>query len=101
MSSSNLTDVNETVMEFIIQDVKHLDIRGNTLKSLSQAVKNMKGASKLWISDNPYECNCHMLWMKDWLAETTNVQDKDNVTCLKHKTNGELIHLKTATWGSI
>ena len=100
LSSSSITDIEEKVIETITKCVKHLDIRGNTLKQIPQNIKKMKDGAKLWMSNNPYECNCDMLWMKDWLVETAIVQDKDNVTCSTNQANGKLTHLKTATINS-
>ena len=81
LSSSNIIDIDKNVLEAIIKDVKHLDIRGNKLRSLPQTITKANITNKLWISNNPYECNCDMIWMKDWLMDTKNVMDKDNVTC--------------------
>ena len=78
-------------MEFIIKSVKHLDIRGNNLTSLPETITKANKTNKLWISGNPYECNCDMLWMKDWLMDTRNVMDKDNVTCSGKTIKGEII----------
>ena len=44
-------------MEVIVKCVKHLNIRGNNLKSLPQTIKNVAAENKLWVSRNPYECN--------------------------------------------
>ena len=81
LSSSQITEINEIVMEFINTNVKHLDVRGNNLKTLPQTITKANSMTKLWISDNPYQCECDFLWMKDWLVRTKNVVDKENVTC--------------------
>ena len=67
LSSSEIHYINEKVMEVIMNSPKHLDIRGNKLKSLPGTITNVNETSKLWISDNPYECNCYMIWMKVWV----------------------------------
>ena len=90
LSTSEITEIDEAVMEVIVKNVKHLDIRGNNLKNLPQIIKNVPAENKLWISGNPYECNCDTLWMKDWLMDTRNVMDKDNVTCSKNKVKGKI-----------
>ena len=93
LSSSHITEIDETVMEVIVKSVKHLDIRGNNLKSLPQTIKNVATENKLWVSRNPYECNCDTLWMKDWLIDNKNVMDKDNVTCSENKVKGKINHI--------
>ena len=89
LRSSNIREIDEKVMKLIIKNVKYLDIRGNYLKKIPQIITKANNISELWISDNPFECNCDMFWMKDWLMGTRNVQDKDNVTCLQNKGKGE------------
>ena len=76
-------------MEVIVKSLKYLDIRRNYLKEIPDIIKKGNNMTKMWISDNPYECNCDMLWMKDWLINATNVEDKDNVTCLHNEVKGE------------
>ena len=70
LSSSHITEINEIVMEFITTNVKHFDVRGNNLKTLPQTITKANNMTKLWITDNPYQCECDLLWMKDWLVRT-------------------------------
>ena len=93
LSSSDITDIDEKVMEVVINSVKHLDIRGNNLRTLPETIRNVNGVSKLWISDNPYECNCDMIWMKNWLVGNENIVDKDNVSCSGGKVEGKINHI--------
>ena len=88
LSSSYITDIDDTVMAITAKSVKNFDIRKNQLKTLPRTIRNVNESSKFWISDNPYECNCDMIWMKDWLVDTNNIQDKDNVTCSAGKMKG-------------
>ena len=84
ISSSNITEIYET---FIIENIKSLDIRGNKLQILPRKIKTLNRTSKLWISGNPYQCNCDMLWMKNWLIDAENIMDKNNITCSSGKIN--------------
>ena len=84
-------------MEVILRNVKHLDIRGNNLKEIPQIIAKVNITSKLWISNNPYECNCDMMWMKDWLMDNKNVVDKKNVTCSRNTAKGEINHIHQLT----
>ena len=88
--SSHITHIDDT---FIAENLKSLDIRENKLKTLPRTIADMNNSSKLWISDNPYECNCDMIWMKDWLIDAKNVMDKKNVTCSSGKIKGEKKHI--------
>ena len=89
LSSSNIREIDERMMKANFESVKYLDIRRNYLKEIPQMITKTNNISKLWLSDNPFECHCDMLWMKDWLIDARNVQDKDNVTCLHNKVKGE------------
>ena len=93
LSSNKIKEIDETVMEIIMKHVNHLDISRNYLKILPQTITIVNGTSQLWISNNPYECNCDMLWMKDWLLDTTSVQDKENVTCSTGQNEGKAINI--------
>ena len=86
-SSNNIEYIEEKVIKAIAKSVMYVDIRGNKLKTLPRAITSMNGSTKLWISDNPYECSCDTLWMKDWLIDNKNVQDKYNVVCSTGKLN--------------
>ena len=86
ISSSNITYIDKTV---IVENVKSLDISGNKLKTLPQTITTINSTTELWISDNPYECNCDMIWMKNWLIDATNVLDKRNVMCSSNKIKGK------------
>ena len=81
LSSSNIVGITERVMEVIIQNVKYLDIMGNNVTEIPRIITKANNLTELWISKNPYECHCDMLWMKNWLTNTSYVMDKDNVTC--------------------
>ena len=93
LSSSHITQIDETVMAVIVTNINHLDISRNYLKTLPETIKNINDSSKLRISNNPYKCNCDMMWMKDWLIDNKNVVDKENATCSGGKLKGEIIHI--------
>ena len=90
LSSSKIEEIDETVMEVILENVQSLDIRGNKIQTLPRTIANINGSSELWISGNPYECNCDMIWMKDWLVDSKNVMDKINVKCSSNKIKGKI-----------
>ena len=89
LRSSHITQIDETVMEVIMHNVKNLDIRDNKFKALPKSIVKANKTTELLISENPYECNCDMLWMKDWLIDARNVVDKKNVTCSSNKIKGK------------
>ena len=89
ISSSNIKDIDEKVMEVILHNMESLDIQKNKLKTLPKSIVEGNNTNKLWLSDNPYECNCDMIWMKDWLVGAKNVVDKEKIMCSVGKGKGE------------
>ena len=67
--------------------ITEFDISNNLLKSVPREIVRTTKTIKIWLSKNPYMCNCDMLWMVDWLANVTLpsgehvVQDYKDVTC--------------------
>ena len=89
MSSSNIESIDNDVIREMTKTLKYLDISNNTLQYLPKEIQNTNNLTKLWISDNPYTCDCDMLWMRDWLIDATNVIDKEHVTCHSGKLIGK------------
>ena len=89
MSSSNIVRIDKSVIREMTKTVKYLDISKNKLQYLPKEIKDTNNMTKLWISNNPYTCNCDMVWMRDWLLDAENIMDKENVKCHSGKWNGE------------
>ena len=65
----------------------YLDLRNNNISSISQKfAEELKGYSntdhklshlqQIWLSDNPYHCDCNMAWMIGWLHNFTTLLGK-------------------------
>ena len=81
LSLSQVISVDQIVMEAILKNVQQLDLRGNKLKILPKSIMKAHKTTKLWLSENPFECNCDMLWIRDWLLNTGNIMDIENTNC--------------------
>ncbi len=104
MTGNNLQESTDVKLDLI--GVNHIDLRGNHIQKISDNLfkevfliadtvklsdnylrqlpsflQQTKIAATLWLGNNPFDCNCNMMWMKDWLQSTTNVMDKENITC--------------------
>ena len=88
MSTSNIRYINGDVISTIQENIKYLNIANNSMKYLPRAIAVSHNITELRISNNPYECNCDMMWMRDWLVQATNVKDKENATCSTGKMKG-------------
>ena len=82
LSSSNLKEISDQVLNAKMTNIRYIDISNNNLKELPSSVASMINLTELRISGNPYDCNCDMMWMRDWLVEATNVMDKEGIKCV-------------------
>ena len=80
LSFNNITSISNRAMSTLLNNTQYLNIANNALKTLPRSVENYKNA-QLLISNNTYECKCSMLWMRDWLAESTNVVHGHSIRC--------------------
>ncbi len=77
----NIKSVQEATLKSLLQNAKVLDMRSNKLTSLSSFFETQRMETKLWLGNNPYECNCDMIWISVWLQNATNIMDKENISC--------------------
>ena len=78
----------------LLRNTTHLDLRNNNLKYLPESITKSDLSTKLWLSRNPYKCDCEMMWMREWLVGQNNVQDKEDIVCIKGKMKG-ILHFCT------
>ena len=81
ISSSKITRVSTNITELMTEGKTYFNLRNNSLRNLPEVITNTRNTTELWIAENPYECNCDMIWMRDWLVQATNVMDKENAIC--------------------
>ena len=86
MSFNNITSISNSAMSILLNNTQCLNIEHNALKTLPRSVKNYH--AELWISHNPYECKCSMLWLRDWLVQSTNVMNGHSIKCKTGKKIG-------------
>ncbi len=88
LERSDISYVTEEAMKMFLSKANVLSLAHNKMKSSPRSVAENKTQTQLWLGDNPYDCNCHMMWMRDWLLNATNVMDKDNFKCAAGKYKG-------------
>ncbi len=86
---SNITDVSDQVCKIILSNADSINLSGNKLRSVSCLLKVAKLRTKLLLSNNPFDCNCDMMWMRDWLQNASNVMNKENITCSTERWEGK------------
>ena len=88
LNKSRVSSVSDDAMILMLQNLKTLNLANNILEILPRSITKAKNDTKLWISNNSYDCNCDMMWMRDWLVKVTNVVDKEQVVCRSGKMIG-------------
>ena len=60
-----------------LKNLTWLNISNNSLKTLPRDIVTLTGLTQVWLSRNPFTCNCDMLWMVDWMTNFTTDPDSD------------------------
>ena len=47
--------------------LKWLDLSYNRLPAIPEKFKTLKNIEKVWLGGNPFNCDCKMVWMIEWL----------------------------------
>ena len=70
----------------------------NKLTSIPRGIREMTSIEKLWLSENPFQCDCAMFWMITWLRNFTTpsgeriVLDSDWMRCNNGRLRGRPIY---------
>ena len=92
LNNSRLSGITKAVMRSMLKNIKTLVLKNNDLKILPRSIIEANNETKLWLSNNSYDCNCDMMWMRDWLVKATNVMDKEEIVCSKGKVIGRHVY---------
>ena len=90
LRKSRVLGITDGAMRSILMNLKTFNLSNNVLKCLPLSIRETDNNTKLWISNNSYDCNCDMMWMSDWLVKATNVIDKEKVVCASGKMIGSM-----------
>ncbi len=90
----NIRHISDGAWKSLLQNLGTLDLSWNKLRYISDILQTGTYKRHIWLSNNPFLCNCDMMWMRDWLLNATNVMDKENITCASGEWKG-----KTAVQG--
>ena len=52
-----------------------LDLSANSITALPTKLSILSSLKRLWLSGNPYVCDCTTMWMKDWVTFMTSYQN--------------------------
>lgn len=94
LANNNLTSIcDDTLNKLFGSNLQVFDLRNNSLSTLPEKIANFTSLTEMWLSGNPFVCNCSMIWMKQWMDNYNKsgnrvIKDYVNVSC----SNGQLIH---------
>ena len=89
MHQSNLIHLSKEFLEDLntSKTMRWLDFSQNDFKTLPQTISQITNLDKIWLSGNPFHCDCSMIWMTKWLNNYTTpsgthiIQDYQFVKC--------------------
>ncbi len=99
--SSRLTRICDDTLGDILnsQTLKQLDVSKNNIHHFSTVwMKKSRILDQIWLSGNPAECGCDMIWMADWLENATTrsgsrlVKDYRDLACSSQTKNGTPVY---------
>ena len=92
LSSNNIKSITSDAITGMLKNTRLIDLGNNSLKYLPKAISSDRNRSvSFFISGNPYECNCDMLWMRDWLLTDGTVFDTPYIKCGNGKMKGNYL----------
>ena len=72
----------------LFNNVSEIDLRHNGISSVCQSfaeqLANVLNIENIWLSDNPYHCDCDMTWMIQWLNTFTTSSGEHVIVSFRH-----------------
>ncbi len=63
-----------------VSTLRSINLTNNAIKIISQKIQNMDGVQEIWLSGNPFVCDCSMTWMIPWLNRRNKHSDHNIVS---------------------
>ncbi|XP_071166769.1 protein toll-like [Mytilus edulis] len=78
VSNNNINYIDGEALKEMV-NLNNLDISGNALKYVPKEIQKLS-FHKVKVRGNPFQCECNMTWMADWIA-LSNGADESSITC--------------------
>ena len=100
VNSNKITIMNGCFMSALLQSqtLKWLNLAFNDITNLPVNVQNLTHLEKIWLSGNPFHCDCEMTWMIGCLNNFTKpskehvIVDYQDIKCHSGKMKGKPIY---------
>ncbi len=91
LQNNGIEEICEETMEQLVSTMDYIDISHNNMSYLPKAVQSTPNSTLVIVGNNPYICNCDMLWMVHWILDVDSTlkfisSDKD-ATCAYGKSS--------------
>ncbi|XP_046581401.1 polycystin-1-like [Haliotis rubra] len=87
ISGNDLSHIDKGTL-FHSTDLRELHLNNNNFTTMLESEFNeLKHLEKIWLADNPWNCDCSLQWLRDRMnvkKGQTIFQDRDQVRCTKH-----------------
>ncbi len=103
LTESHVNIITETFVKKFREtpNLHTINVKNNSINTIASSMQNLNSVDEIWLSGNPFHCDCSMTWMIHWLSKlshksnNTVVRDYRSVKCGTGKFKGIPIHLLT------
>ena len=68
LTNNNISEICDNTLNTLRHGrLEVLELSRNQLSGLPKLIQNVTSLTQLWLLDNPFKCDCDMLWMKNWM----------------------------------
>lgn len=105
LDETNITMVTDRDIKNLraIGTLRIMNLTNNKIRTIAPGIQNLDTVEEIWLSGNPLDCDCGMIWMIHWLNNFTKksiVRDYKDITCGSGRLNGIPVHgLSEVTMG--
>ena len=78
LANNHIADICDSFLEEInkSENIRWLNLKSNNLARIPRKIEELKFLDKLWLSENPFRCDCEMTWMIGWVNNFTSSGDR-------------------------
>ena len=95
-SSISSIDPNFFLKLSTLGKIRYLNLADNKLKSFNKNIKKSGLLEEIYLSGNPIDCTCGILWFVKWLSyDTKIVKDLQSIRCVGGEWDGAQVYRLT------
>ena len=73
LTNNNISEICDNTLNTLKHGkLEILEQSHNQLSGLPRLIQNVTSLRQIWLLDNPFKCDCDMLWMKNWMENFNN-----------------------------